>query len=289
MQMKHQRLENGALPIDKSASVLGLDEFSLLSRIQAGDIVVARARSGEMVVPESELERLIGIPVDSWPATGGELGTKFPDTRLGIQSREEGRIQNGKRFAYKVPDYPGRFNESEINGYRAAFGAIAGEFESLLDMRRQLNVPDQVPASGDFEINTAETGRWEVRSALLNLTHGEVLLCQQGNEFAIIERFREDSSYAQVNASVEFLMRGDDPHELIADFKANAQHTLEFMASNLAAKAQKVIWEQFPNNRPGEVMAAISERCHQAVASEQSISERLALDQQIKIGHTNRI
>ncbi len=289
MQMKHQRLENGALPIDKSASVLGLDEFSLLARIQAGDIVVARARSGEMVIPESELERLIGMPVNSLPFADDELSTKFPDSRLGIQSREGGRIQNGERFAYKVPDYPGRFNESEINGYRAAFGAIAGEFESLLDLRRQLNVPDQAPASGDFELNTAETGRWEVRSALLNLSHGEVLLCQQGNEFAVIERFLEDSSYAQVNASAEILMRGDDPHQLIADFKANAQHTLEFMASNLAAKAQTIIWEQFPNNRPSEVMAAISERCQQAVASEQSISEGLALGQHPKIGQANRI
>jgi hypothetical protein len=289
MQMKHQRMENGALPIDKSASVLGIDEFSLLSRIRAGDIVVVRARSGEMVVPESELERLIGMPVHSWSFAGDELSTGFPDSRLGIQSRERGRIRNGERLTYKVPDYPGRFNESEINGYRAAFGAIAGEFESLLDLRRQLNVPDQAPACGDFELNTAETGRWEVRSALLNLTHGEVLLCQQGNEFAIIERFQEGSSYAQVNASTDILMRGDDPHQLIADFKGNAQHTLEFMASNLAAKAQKVIWEQFPNNRPSEVMAAISERCHQAVASEQSISEGLALDQQPKVGHTNRV
>jgi hypothetical protein len=105
----------------------------------------------------------------------------------------------------------------------------------------------------------------------------------------IIERFQEDSSYSQVNASAEILMRGDDPHQLIADFKANAQHTLEFMASNLAAKAQKVIWEQFPNNRPSEVMAAISERCHQAVAFEQSISEGLALGQHPKIGQANRI
>jgi hypothetical protein len=289
MQMRRERQEKDAQPIGKSASILGLDEFSLLSRIQAGDITVARAGSGEMVIPESELERLIGIPVSLWTFPGDELGTKYPDSRLGIKSREGGRTRNGDRLVYKVPDYSGRFNESEINAYRAAFGAIANEFESLIDLKRQLNLPDQAPASCDFEINTAVTERWEVRSALLNLVHGEVLLCERGNEFAIIERFQEDSSYAHGNGSAEILMRGDNPHQLIADFKANAQHTLEFMASNLAAKAQKVIWEQFPNSRPSEVMAAISERCHQAAASEQSISEGLALNEQPKIGRSTRI
>jgi hypothetical protein len=287
MQIINGRLENGSLPIDKSASVLGLDEFSLLSRIQAGDILVARARSGEMVVPESELERLIGLPVNALSVTGDELGTKYPDVRLGIKSRESGRIQDGEALAYNVPDYPGRFNETEINGYRAAFGAITVEFESLLDLKRQSNVTDQVPASCDFEINTRDTGRWEVRSALLNLTCGEVLLCQQGDEFAIIERFHEDSSYAKVNGSTEILMRGDDARQLMAEFKANAQHTLEFMASNLTAKAQRIVWEQFPDCKPGEIMAAISERCLRAVRHEETISQTCEIGQNISRGIRN--
>jgi hypothetical protein len=287
MQKIHERLERGALPIDKSASILGLDEFSLLSRIQAGDILVARARSGEMVIPESELERLIGMPVNSLSFAGHEPGTKYPDGRLGIKSREDGRIQNGEAPSYSVPDYAGRLSESEINSYRAAFGAIAVEFESLLDLWRQSNVTDQAPASCDFEVNTPETGRWEVRSALLNLTCGEVLLCQQGDEFAIIERFHEDSSYAKVNGSAEILMRGDDARQLMAEFKANAQHTLEFMASNLAAKAQGIVWEQFPDCKPGEIMAAISERCRQAVGHRETISHGCEIGQNISRGIRN--
>jgi hypothetical protein len=286
MQMIHERLESGALPIDKSASILGLDQFSLLSRIQAGEILVARTRSGEMVIPESELERLIGMPVNSLSFAGDELGAKYPDGRLGIKARE-GRAQHSERPAYNVPDHSGRFNESEINGYRAAFGAIAVEFESLSDLRRQLNVTDQAPASCDFEINTPEMGRWEVRSALLNLTCGEILLCQQGDEFAIIERFHEDSSYAKVNGSAEILMRGDDARQLMAEFKANAQHTLEFMASNLTAKAQGIVWEQFPDCKPGEIMAAISERCRQAVAHGETISQSCEIGQNISRGIRN--
>ena len=58
MQVTTERPDQAALTVDKSAALLGLHEFSLLSRIQAGEIQSARARSGEMVIPESELERL---------------------------------------------------------------------------------------------------------------------------------------------------------------------------------------------------------------------------------------
>jgi hypothetical protein len=60
MQVMKETPGQSALTIDKSASLLGLHEFSLMSRIQVGEIKVARATSGEMVIPESELERLAG-------------------------------------------------------------------------------------------------------------------------------------------------------------------------------------------------------------------------------------
>ena len=63
--------------------------------------------------------------------------------------------------------------------------------------------------------------------------------------------------------------------QLNRDFTANAQHTLEFMASNLTAKAQKIVWEQFPDHRPGHIVAAITERCHQAIANEETISQKV--------------
>jgi hypothetical protein len=39
MQIKNDVSESDALTISKSASALGIHEFSLLSRIQAGDII----------------------------------------------------------------------------------------------------------------------------------------------------------------------------------------------------------------------------------------------------------
>jgi hypothetical protein len=124
---------------------------------------------------------------------------------------------------------------------------------------------------------------------VLNLQQSEILLCQRDGQYAIIERFQEDSLYARTNGIADILMQGNDLGELSANFRDAAQHTLEFMASNLTAKAQKVAWEQFPNNRPGEIVAAISERCRQAVIPEQAISESLTIDQQPKISRGVRI
>ena len=271
MQVMNERPDQTALTVDKSAALLGLHEFSLLSRIQAGEIKVARATSGEMVIPESELERLAGGPVSAQSVEGGAI---LPDECLGIERRRGGLKQNGELvLPYKVSGC--RFSEREINGYRAASSAIAGQLESIKDFKRQLTRSDQVPESCDFEINTPEIGRWEVRSALLNLNHGEILLCQRGNAFAVIERFDEDSPYAQANGNAQILLQGNDAYQLTAEFKANAGLTLEFMASNLTAKAQKIVWEQFPEHRFGRIVETISERCGQAVANEEMISQKV--------------
>ena len=271
MKVMNETPGQSALAIDKSAAALGLDEFSLFSLIQAGEIKVARATSGEMVIPESELERLAGGPVSAPSVEGGAI---LPDECLGIERRRGGLKQNGELvLPYKVSGC--RFSEREINGYRAASSAIAGQLESIKDFKRQLTRSDQVPESCDFEINTPEIGRWEVRSALLNLNHGEILLCQRGNAFAVIERFDEDSPHAQANGSAQILLQGNDAHQLTAEFKANAGLTLEFMASNLTAKAQKIVWEQFPEHRFGRIVETISERCGQAVANEEMISQKV--------------
>src|SRR2546428_1021852 len=80
MQVMNERTDERALTIDRSASVLGLHEFSLLSRIQAGETTVGRLRSGEMAIPERELERLAGGPVS---AQSVEAGAILPDECLG--------------------------------------------------------------------------------------------------------------------------------------------------------------------------------------------------------------
>src|SRR5204863_6952418 len=117
------------------------------------------------------------------------------DDRLGIKWRPDGTTR-----AYTVPNSVGQFSESEIKGYRAAFGAIACEYESLTALKTQLDKPRRVPAPAEKEFSTPEIGRWLVRSSLLNLGQSEILLCQRADyDFAIIERFRDDSVSARAN------------------------------------------------------------------------------------------
>lgn len=281
MQIETERPGQAALAIDQSATALGLDEFSLFSRIQTGEINAVRVRSGEMMIPVSELERLAGGRVTTPSA---EAGSIRPDESLGIERRLTGGLMRGGQIAlpYKVAGCT--LSEDEITGYRAAASAIAEQLSYAKDLNRQLSTDRKLPGSCDFEVSMSETERWEVRSALLNLNHGEILLCQRGDEFAVIERFNDDSPYAQANGNAQMLWKGNDAQALAEAFKDDARLTLEFMASNCVAKAQKIVWEQYPDHRPGHVVAAISERCHQAIANEETISQNRKLTNSVSHG-----
>lgn len=285
MQIINEQPEKGILTIDQSASVLGLNEFSLLSRIQAGDIKFARARSGQIVIPESELERLVRSPINTSfiPQT---QSVDLSDDRLGIKKTFGGlKRSHGERAQFSVSGYDGRFTVSEINSYRASFGAIANDVEFVAKLKEQLNQPATVSESSEKKIVTPQIGQWQVRSTLLNLDQSDILLCQRGeHEFAVVERFRQDSPYARANGSAEILLQGNNAVQLAEDFKANAHHTLEFMASDLVAKAQKVAWWQFPDCRPAQVVAAVSARCRQAVSNQETISENLQMNHTVSRG-----
>jgi hypothetical protein len=262
------------LTIGKSASVLGVHEFSLFSRIQAGDIIASRLRSGEMAIPVSELERLSNLSIQSLTIPNEEPAAILSDARLGIKREPfHGLKREGEYLDYTVAGDFRRFTETEIKGYRAAFSAIAKEFESLGELKKQLEKPAMVMPSPETEISTSPLGVWQVRSTLLNLGQSDILLCQKQDEFAVMERFRGESPYAKANGNAGILLQGNDAHELTAAFNANAKHTLEFMASNQVATAQKVVWEQFADHRPGHIVEAISERCRLAVANEETIAE----------------
>ena len=120
-------------------------------------------------------------------------------------------------------------------------------------------------------------------SSLLKLDHGSVVLCQNWDAFAVIERFGERSPYARAHGSAQLLCEGNDPQGLAAELRADAKLTLEFMASNLTAKAQKIIWEQFSDHRPGHIVAGISECCRQAVAEEETIKQSQTVRHGIRI------
>ncbi len=276
MRIKNDVSESDVLTISKSASALGVHEFSLFSRIQAGDIIAARLWSGEMAIPISELERLSKLSIYSLAVPPDKAETILPDAHLGItRDAYTGLIRDGEHQEYSVPggDFR-RFTDSEMNGYRAAFSVIATEFESLGELKKQLEKPATVVQSPEKEICTSQLGVWQVRSTLLNLGSSDILLCQKQNDFAVMERFRDNVPYAKANGIAEILLERNDPRELAAAFNANAKHTLEFMVSNEVATAQRVIWGQFQEHRPARLMAAISERCRLAVSDEETISQR---------------
>ena len=263
--------EAEALTIDKCASAFGVDEFSVLSRIQSGDITAARLRSGEMAIPMDEVERLSRLSVNSLTV---ETKTAEPDESIfGIEREGVGLMRHGERVNQTVPEYPLRFSESQINAYRAAFGAIANEYVSLGELKKQLDKPNRVRASSEKEVCTSEIGVWQVRSTLLNLGHSDILLCQRKNEFAVIERLRDESLFAKANGNAQILLDGNDPMKLANEFKENAQLTLEFMASNMVAKAQKIVWQQNLGEREEKLVEAISARCRVAVAPGEAISQ----------------
>ncbi len=92
MQIKDDVSESDALTISKSASALGVHEFSLFSRIQAGDINAARLWSGEMAIPISELERLSKLSIYSLAVPPDKPETVLSDARLGIKRETYGGL-----------------------------------------------------------------------------------------------------------------------------------------------------------------------------------------------------
>jgi hypothetical protein len=261
------------MAIGTSASLLGLHEFSLLSRVQSGQIEINRARSGEVLIPIAELERLADGPVNHGAIQ--ENPRSLSDEHLGIERRYGGLRRNGESASFRVPHYQGSFTQREIESYRTAFGAIAMELAKTKELKEQLDHIGERYLSGETQSTSPEIGQWAIRSRLLNLEGGDVLLCERNAEFAIIERFRPESRYAQAHGRTEILLQGDDPDKLLENFKTDAHLTLEFLASNLVAKAQRIVWEQFPDERPGHIVTAISERCRQAVNPQETLVENV--------------
>lgn len=263
--------------MEASASYLGIHPFSLLMRIQAGEIEAKRARSGEMVIPLEWLENIRpeGIKVEQ----GEAINLPLSDSQLGIGNRLGKLKQKGQRpMRFTVSGRDGYFSGDEIESYRKVFAAIAGVIGSAAKLKQQLDGNAKVFPVTETEIATSHEGRWRVHATLLNLGSSDVVLCEQGlNKFAVIEQFREDSPFARARGQSHILLEDQQPEALVSDFKTNARHTLEFLASNAVATAQKAAWEKFPHHRPDQVVSAISARCRQALGQTIATNQRQAV------------
>jgi hypothetical protein len=181
--------------------------------------------------------------------------------------------RNGEIPGTIVPGSTVRLTTGQFDAYTAAFAAIQPEFDEMRRVQRQLKTfpgmtLDRPTDSNDAAVTIVADGiEWQAQAQLLELPKSAIYLCRQrtGSECAIIQRFSPESTYAKANGQDEILLRGADPRQLVGEYAALVQHTLRFMASNLVAKAQRVAFEQFPEQRPGKVVRAISERCLLAV------------------------
>ena len=272
MNIEESAFAENVLSVRQTALLLGLSEFSTFTRIQTGELTASRLPFGIIGVPISEVERLSNSRIDSALIPAERPHTVPSDNILGIAKDSRPTLaRKGELLDYVVPDHFRRFTESEIQGYRAAFGSIWEEYFELNRIRKQLD--NGLVISSKTQDSGLELDGWKIRSTLINLDKGDILLCQKGGEFAVIERFCEGSHYVHANGKMEILMKGNDGRELAAQFEVDARHTLEFMASNQVATAQKVIWEQFNEDRPPQLVAAISERCRLAAVPAERISE----------------
>jgi hypothetical protein len=192
-----------------------------------------------------------------------------------------------------VPGTSERLTGTEFAAYNAAFATIERDFKQIEDIKNQLDQLDRTslerPDSKSFEMVTAANGKnWNAHAALMNLPKGEILLCREpeGNQWAIVQRLNTAGRYAQTHGEASVLLTGNSVREVVDDYSSQANHTLRFMARNLTAKAQGVVWEKYPDNNPSQVMRAISERCALAVDNPQALrqEQQQAIEQKIEQG-----
>lgn len=177
-----------------------------------------------------------------------------------------------------------QLNRGELDAYNEAFEAIEGEFEALRHVKESVKglledpviftIPGGPDSDGLIEISNMPADRWRICSSLLKFRNSQIFLCDRtikgAKEFAVIERFNADSPYAQANGEAEILLVGDDPVLLVQEYAARAEHTLQFMASNLVSKAHRIIWARYASTSPARVISVISEQCAQAASLDES-------------------
>jgi hypothetical protein len=197
--------------------------------------------------------------------------------------------RDGQFLRHKVPGASGRLTDPELKSYNAAFAAIEKDYQQIETVRQQLDRLDEAnwekSDSKPYDtVNTPGGSKWNVHASLLNLAKSDVMLCQkpEGGEWAVIQRLNNSGRYADTHGNTSVLLTGNNPRELVNEYSGQAEHTLRFMARNLTAKAQEVVWGQYADNNPGRVMRAISQRCALAVDNPDALRERQTIERGMK-------
>lgn len=196
--------------------------------------------------------------------------------------------RNGERTVVVPPPAQQKLTRGEQDAYNEAIEAIEGELEALQHVKESVKgmfedpviftIPRGPDANGVIEIPNTPTDRWQICSSLLKFRNSQVLLCDRklkgAKEFAVIERFNPESPYAQAVGEAEVLLAGDDPVVLVQEYAARAEHSLQFMASNLVSKAHHIVWARYASTSPARVVSLISARCAEAASLSKVAEER---------------
>ncbi len=187
--------------------------------------------------------------------------------------------RNGQPGRHSVPNYSGRLTDDENEAYQTAVAAVQPQLADLSTIGQALRGIEN-PSAGmgeasvdPAEISVGQSDRWQVRRCLVQLNQSEVFLCQKGPEFAVIERFSENSRYAAVNGPAEITLTGNNERQLLQDYVENERQTLHLPATDLTAGIRETLAAQHPEQNCRRVVDAIARRCDHEITPKQSQAE----------------
>ena len=197
--------------------------------------------------------------------------------------------RKGQPAEHTVPGFEGLLTRSELDAYDAAFRSIRREYSELEKLQGYVDHLEKIPWEHRAVLRhftsflTGDGTRWDAYGVLLKSSASEVLLCRktEGTAWAAIQRLPENAPYARTHGATEILLSGNDARTVTNEYAAQAQHTLRFMASDLVANAQKIVWDQYSHANPDRVMRALSERCAHAVKNTEVVREVESLTQSV--------
>lgn len=190
--------------------------------------------------------------------------------------------RNGQPARHTVPHYSGRLTDAENEAYQTAVAAVQSELADLTTVGQALRGVENpgmgtAGASGDsMEIVVGSSDPWQVRKCLVELNQSEVFLCQKGTEFAVIERFSENSRYAMANGPAEIMLTGNNERQVLQDYAQNERQTLQLLATDLTAKVRETLAAQHPDLNCRRVVEAVTRRCDYEINPTQSQAETIA-------------
>ena len=159
-----------------------------------------------------------------------------------------------------------RFSESQREAYDEALRAFADDFRTVETICRHAraienNTAEDSAREDQSTVLEIEGKSWQVRSCLMKLGQSEIFLCEtateRGREFAVAERFSDDSPYARANGPCELLLTGTDSDRLRRDYVECERKTLRLMATDIVTQAQERLAEKMTEQKLKPVLDAV--------------------------------